>query len=69
MQTVHYWKRVAFNIIARMVLNSYIFYTENYRRTGTLKSKYNYTVFRIKSLREEWFLLKENAGADDPWGP
>jgi hypothetical protein len=31
MWTVHYWKRAAFNIIARMVLNSYIIYKENYR--------------------------------------
>jgi hypothetical protein len=34
---------VAFNIIARMVLNSYSLYKENYRVPGKLKSRYNYT--------------------------
>jgi hypothetical protein len=28
--TVHYWKKVAYNITARMVLNSYNLYKENY---------------------------------------
>jgi hypothetical protein len=39
-----YWKTVAFKIIARMVLNSYILYKENYREPGKLKSRYNYTL-------------------------
>jgi hypothetical protein len=34
---VHYWKKVAFNVIARMVLNSY-------RGPGKLKSRYVYSV-------------------------
>jgi hypothetical protein len=51
--TVHYWKKVAFNIIARMVLNSYILYMENYRGPGTLKTRYNYTVSIIASLGEK----------------
>jgi hypothetical protein len=42
-QTVCYWKKVAINIIARMVMNSY-------RGPGKLKSRYNYTVSIIKSL-------------------
>jgi hypothetical protein len=68
-QPVHYWKKVAFNIIARMVLNSYILCKENYRGPGKLKSRYNYSVSTIESLGEEWLALKDNAGADDPWGP
>jgi hypothetical protein len=39
-QTVCYWEKVAFNIIARMVLNSYILYKGNYRGPGKLKSRY-----------------------------
>jgi hypothetical protein len=62
--TVPYWKKVASNITARMVLNSY---KENYGRPGKLKFRYNYTVFLIKSLVEEWLALKDNATADDPW--
>jgi hypothetical protein len=30
---------------------------------------YNYTVYIIKSLGEEWLVLKDNAGADNPRGP
>jgi hypothetical protein len=53
---VCYWKRVAFNILDRMVLNSYILYMENYREGGgKLKSRYNYNVSIIKSLgRSGW---------------
>jgi hypothetical protein len=63
---VCYWKKVPFNIIARMVLNSY---KENYRGPGKLKPRYNYTVSIIESLGDEWLALKDNAGIDDPWGP
>jgi hypothetical protein len=38
---VRYWKKVAFNIIARMVLNNCILYKGNYRGPGKLKSRYN----------------------------
>jgi hypothetical protein len=62
-------EKVAFNILARMVLNSLILYKENYRRPGKLKSRYNYTVSIIESLGEEWLLLKDNAGSDDPRRP
>jgi hypothetical protein len=66
--TVHYWKKVAFNI-ARMVLNGYILYKANYRGPGKLKSRYSYTVAIIESLVEEWLALKDNAEADDLSGP
>jgi hypothetical protein len=36
---VCYCKKVAFNIMARMVLSSYILYKENYRGPGKLKSR------------------------------
>jgi hypothetical protein len=63
------WKKVAFNIIAMMVLNSYILYMKNYRCPGKLKSRYNYNVFTTERLGKEWLALKENAGADDSQGP
>jgi hypothetical protein len=68
-QTVRCWKKVAFNIIARMVLNSYILYKENYKGSGKLKSGYNYILSIIESLGEEWLVLKGSTGADDPQGP
>jgi hypothetical protein len=62
-------ENVAFNIIARIVLNSYILYKENYRGPGKLKSRYNYTVSIIESQGEEWLVLKDNTRADEPQGP
>jgi hypothetical protein len=56
-------KKVAFNIIPRMVLNSCILCKEKYKGPGKLKSRYSYTVSIIKSLAQ-----KDNAGADDPRG-
>jgi hypothetical protein len=61
-------KKVAFIIIARMVLNSYVLYKKNYKGPGKLKSRYNYTVSVFESLGEEWLVLKDNAGTDYPWG-
>jgi hypothetical protein len=52
-QTVHYWKNVAFNIIARMASNSYILYKENYKGPCKMKSRHNYIVSIIESLGEE----------------
>jgi hypothetical protein len=51
-QRVFYWKKVAFNIIARMVLNSYILHKKYYRGFGKLNSRYSYTVLIIKCLGE-----------------
>jgi hypothetical protein len=48
--TVRYWKTVAFNIIARMVLTSYSLYKENYRGPSKLKSRYRYAVFHNREL-------------------
>jgi hypothetical protein len=58
--TVCYWEKVAFNIIARMVLNHYIFCKENYRGPGKLKPRYNYALSITDSLGEEWWTLKES---------
>jgi hypothetical protein len=67
--TALYWKKIAFNIIARMVLNRYILCKEDYKGPGKLKSKYNCTVSITESLREEWLALKDNTGTEDPCGP
>jgi hypothetical protein len=55
---VYYWKKVAFNIIAGMVLNSYIIYKENYRGPDKLNSRYNYTGSIIETLGDEWLALE-----------
>jgi hypothetical protein len=68
-RTLGYWKKVAFIIIARMMLNSYILYKENYRWPGELKSRHNYTVSIIEILGKECLVLQDNAEADDPQGP
>jgi hypothetical protein len=60
--TVRYWKKVDFNIIARLVMNIY-------REPGKLRSRYNYTVSLIGSLGEERLVLWDSARADDPRGP
>ncbi|XP_068081918.1 piggyBac transposable element-derived protein 4-like [Anabrus simplex] len=67
-RTVRYWKKVAFNIIARMVLNSYIIYKENNKGPGKIKSRLNYTVSIIESLGEEWITTKLSA-IHDQRGP
>jgi hypothetical protein len=51
------------------VLNSYILYNQNYSRHGKLKSRYNRTESIIESLREEWLVLKDNAGSNDHQRP
>lgn len=51
-RTVKYWRKVAFNIISRMLLNTYIIYKEN--NAGNILSRYNYTSDIIDSLAEEW---------------
>ncbi|XP_066992310.2 piggyBac transposable element-derived protein 4-like [Anabrus simplex] len=67
-RTVRYWKKVAFNIIARMVLNSYILYKEHARGQGKLKSRLRFIVEIIEHLGGEWLQTK-NASANDPRGP
>jgi hypothetical protein len=56
-RAVRYWKKISFNIIARMVLNRYILCKENYSGPGKLKSRYNCTVSIIKSMGKVWLAL------------
>jgi hypothetical protein len=49
-------------------MNSYILYNENYRCLAT-EIQVQLHVSIIKSLGEEWLVLKDNAGVDDPRRP
>lgn len=55
-RTLKYWRKVAFNIIARMILNTYIIYKEN--NSGRILSRYDYTADIVDSLAEEWIASK-----------
>ncbi|XP_049813555.1 piggyBac transposable element-derived protein 4-like [Schistocerca nitens] len=64
-RTLRYWKKVAFNIMLRMVLNSYILYKEH-SKGRKFVSRYVYTVMIIEALSDEW--LQEKNAIDDPRG-
>ncbi|XP_023216794.1 piggyBac transposable element-derived protein 2-like [Centruroides sculpturatus] len=53
-KSMKYWKNLAFNVIARMALNSFILYKENFAGPGKRKSRHAYHVAVIESLAEEW---------------
>lgn len=60
-RTVKYWKKVVFNIFARMILNLYIIYKEN--NTGKDMSRLQFTLLIIEELSKEWL---EQRNAPDP---
>ncbi|XP_023241866.1 piggyBac transposable element-derived protein 4-like [Centruroides sculpturatus] len=69
-KTIKYWKKVGFNIIGRMVLNSYLLYKENFGGPGKLKSRYAFYISIIESLEEEWMATKQlPPDPPDPLGP
>ena len=49
-----YWKKVAFNILTRMLLNSYILYKEN-TDDRNIMSRYTFNVKVIEALCKEHF--------------
>lgn len=51
-RTLNYWRKVAFNIIVRMILNSYMLYKEN--NAGKILSRYDYTADIVDALANEW---------------
>ncbi|XP_023213149.1 piggyBac transposable element-derived protein 3-like [Centruroides sculpturatus] len=57
-RSTKYWKNLAFNVIARMALNSYMLYKENFAGRGRVKSRDAYHVAVIESLAEEWMATK-----------
>lgn len=68
-RTVKYWKKVVFNIFARMVLNAYIIYKENC--TGKQLTRLQFTIEIVEELAREWLNSKARppnmagAGGDD----
>lgn len=68
-RTVKYWKKVVFNIFARMILNAYIIYKENC--TGKQLTRLQFTIEIIEELAREWLNCKSRpatmagAGGDD----
>ncbi|XP_023212537.1 uncharacterized protein LOC111615348 [Centruroides sculpturatus] len=57
-KSMKYWKNLAFNVIARMALNSYMLYKEKFAGPGKVKSRDAYHVAVIESLAEEWMATK-----------
>ena len=51
-RTVKYWKKVAFNIIARMVLNAYLLYLEN--NNGKKITRLQFDSCIIETISNEW---------------
>ncbi len=68
-RTVKYWKKVVFNLFARMVINAYIIYKENCQQNNVKPlSRYNFTVQIIESITEEWVSYRDGvqrAGGDN----
>ncbi|XP_067140719.1 piggyBac transposable element-derived protein 4-like [Centruroides vittatus] len=65
-RTVKYWKKVAFDIMINMVLNSYILYKENCAGP-IVKSRDAYFMALIKSLEEDWMAM--NLTINNPQEP
>ena len=59
-RTLKYWKKVVFNIFARMVLNAYIIYSENFR--GKKLTRLQFTSKIIDTIEEEWLASKNATG-------
>ncbi|XP_023216810.1 uncharacterized protein LOC111619332 [Centruroides sculpturatus] len=57
-KSMKYWKNLALNVIARMTLNSYMLYKENFAGPGKVKFRDAYHVAVIESLAEEWMATK-----------
>lgn len=57
-RTLKYWKKIVFNIFARMVLNAYIIYSENC--LGKKITRLQFTSNIIDAIEEEW-LANKNA--------
>jgi hypothetical protein len=60
-RTVKYWKKIAFNIFSRMILNSYIIYKQNLSARCNTISRLDYTIKIVDALSEKW-LEEKNSG-------
>ncbi|XP_023236395.1 piggyBac transposable element-derived protein 4-like [Centruroides sculpturatus] len=69
-RTKKYWKKVAFNIIARMMLNAYLLYKENSRSRAKIMTHKRFYQEIIGSLGREWREeAREAKNPTDPQGP
>lgn len=73
-RTVKYWKKVAFNIFCRMILNCYVMYKDNcINHNVKPSSRYKFIVSIVESIAEEWFIYKNAdhmpGGGGDNSGP
>lgn len=71
-RSMKYWRKVAFNLFSRMILNAYVIYKENCT-THNLKpmNRYAFVVSIIESVTEEWLgeqQQNENRSANRPIG-
>ncbi|XP_017756228.1 PREDICTED: piggyBac transposable element-derived protein 4-like [Eufriesea mexicana] len=57
-RTVKYWKKVTFNVIARMVLNAYLLYKE--ARKEKLMTRLEFTSSIISEIEHEWMQVKQS---------
>lgn len=57
-RTVKYWKKVTFNIIARMVLNAYLLYKEVSKKK--LMTRLEFTSSIISEIEHEWMQVKQS---------
>lgn len=61
-RTVKYWKKVACNIISRMMLNAYILYGENI--TTKKMTRFQFYSAIIETVSTDWFLKRKGMGKD-----
>ena len=59
-RTVKYWKKIAFNIFSRMILNSYIIYKQNLSAGCNAMSRLDYTIKIVDALSKEWLEEKNS---------
>jgi hypothetical protein len=59
-RTVKYWKKIAFNIFSRMILNSYIIYKQNLSAGCNTMSRLDYTIKIVDALSKEWLEEKNS---------
>lgn len=62
-RTVKFWKKVVFNLFARMTLNAYVIYKENCQQHNEKPmSRYQFIVGIIEDIETEW-MAEKNIGA------
>ena len=59
-RTVKYWKKIAFNIFSRMILNSYIIYKQNLSAGCNTMSRLDFTIKIVDALSKEWLEEKNS---------